>query len=91
MTYRTQGRLLLTAAAFMSLNACATSSALPPRADIIAVIEPKPIPPVDILTDPAASDLHNSRIEGWGERLQSAGLRLCRYFERMGMRDIACD
>ncbi|EJU14141.1 hypothetical protein LH128_05263 [Sphingomonas sp. LH128] len=37
------------------------------------------------MTDPAASALYNSRVEGWGDRVRAAGVRLCRYFEAQGM------
>lgn len=78
------------ASAVLTLAACATTGAEPPRADIIALTEAKPIPPPEILTDPTASDRHNNAIESYADRLHSAGLRLCRYFERTGM-DINCD
>lgn len=72
--------------ALLTAQGCASSGALPPRADLIAVTEPKPIPGDDIVTDPAASARYNSAVEGWGDRLHSAGVRLCRYFERQGMK-----
>lgn len=75
----------------IAMAGCATTGAYPVKADIEAVTEAKPIPPLDILTDPAASDLHASRIEGWGDRISSAGLRLCRFFERTGMKDLNCE
>lgn len=76
--------------ALLTLSACATTGAYPAKADIEAATEAKPIPPLDILTDPAASDLHASRVEGWGDRVRAAGVRLCRFFERTGM-DVDCD
>lgn len=85
-----QMRLMFMAAAFMITNGCTTTGAEPPRADIIALTEAKPVPPPEILTDPAASDRHNNAIESYADRLHSAGMRLCRYFERTGM-DINCD
>lgn len=73
-----------------TLAACATKpSPLPPRADVIALIEVKPKPPVAILTDPAASDRHNNAIEAYADRLSSAGKRLCAYFAATGM-DVDC-
>jgi hypothetical protein len=89
MTRYTQARLLLVIAASASLSACATTGAYPAKADLEAVTEAKPVPPVEILTDPTASDLHASRVEGWGDRVRSAGVRLCRFFERTGM-DVSC-
>ena len=75
----------------LALSACATNPApYPAVADVQAVTEAKPRPTPDILTDPAASDRYNAALEAWGERLHSAGLRLCRYFERTGMRGVEC-
>lgn len=77
--------------ALIAIAGCSTTpSTYPPRVDLEAVSEAKPVPPITILTDPAASELHASRVEGWGDRIHSAGLRLCRYFERTGM-DVDCD
>lgn len=90
MTKYQQTRLLLVIPAFMTINACTTTGSHPPRADIQAITEAKPIPPPEILTDPVASDRHNNAIESWGERLHSAGLRLCRYYKRTGV-DVSCN
>jgi hypothetical protein len=81
----------LTCLALFALSACATNGSYPPKADIQAITESKPIPPPEILTDAAASDLYNSQLEGYADRLHSAGVRLCRYFRRTGMRDLTCD
>lgn len=70
---------------------CSTTGSYPPKADIAAITEAKPVPPVTILTDPAASELHASRVEAWGDRLSSAGQRLCKFFARTGMDDLDCD
>lgn len=76
--------------ALLALAACATKpAALPPRADVQAIIEPKPAPPAAILTDPAASDRFNAELEARGDRLYAAGVRLCRYFAATGM-DVKC-
>lgn len=76
--------------ASLALSACATKPiATPPRADVQALVEPKPKPSADILSDPAASDRYNSAVEGWGDRLSSAGKRLCVYFQSTGM-DVEC-
>lgn len=86
----TLGQHVTIAYMFVALTACATKPApMPPRADLIALVEPKPKPTAVILTDPAASDRYNSAVESWGERLSSAGLRLCRYFAATGM-DVDC-
>lgn len=82
--------LLALFVAVLAIAGCTTTGAQPPRADIQALAEKKPVPPVDILTDPTASDRHNNAIEAYADRLHSAGLRLCRYFERTGL-DVECD
>jgi hypothetical protein len=72
-------------AALPLLVGCKSAHDYPPRADIQAVTEAKPIPPTTILTDPTASDEYNARLEAWGERVRAAGVRLCRYFQNEGM------
>lgn len=80
-----------TCLALLTLAACATTPApYPPRADVQALAEHKPKPSAAILTDPAASDRYNSAVEGWGDRLHSAGKRLCRYFAATGMKGLDC-
>jgi hypothetical protein len=77
-------------AALVLLAACKTTSAFPPAKDIAEVTERKPAPKGEILTDADAGDLYDSDIEAWGERVRAAGMRLCRFYERTGMPDIAC-
>lgn len=48
------------------------------------------MPTAEIVTDPVASALYNARIEAWGDRLHSAGVRLCRYFKATGMKGLDC-
>ena len=62
----------------------------PPRADVVAVTEAKPKPTAAVLTDPAANDRYNSEIEARGDRLYSAGVRLCKFFASTGMPDLDC-
>lgn len=52
--------------------------------------EAKPRPGADILTEPAANDRYNSAIEARGDRIYAAGARLCRFFERNGMKGLDC-
>jgi len=54
------------------------------------VTEPKPVPPDSIVTDPVASAHYNAAVESWGDRLYSAGGRLCRFFERIKMPGLEC-
>lgn len=72
-------------AALVFLAGCKSAHDFPPRADVQAVTEAKPIPPTSILTDPGASDRYNAQLEAWGERIQAAGVQLCRYFKDKGM------
>lgn len=51
----------------------------PPAADIQAAIEPKPRPVGDIVNDDTAAATYSAALEAWGERLSTAGGRLCRW------------
>ncbi|TYC93061.1 hypothetical protein [Novosphingobium sp. BW1] len=80
----------LTVALAAALSACAHDPvSTPARADIEALVEPKPTPGPEILTDPNASARHNAAIEGWGDRIHAAGARLCRFFDAQGA-DLNC-
>lgn len=46
-----------------------------------AVTEPKPQPVGDIAADPVADAHYNAALESWGDRLHSAGVRLCKFFK----------
>lgn len=82
--------LCLTVAMAAPLTACAHDQVgIPARADIEALVAPKPVPGPEILTDPNASARHNAAIEVWGDRLSSAGARLCRYYKDLGA-DLDC-
>ena len=71
------------------LAGCKSAHDFPPKAVVEAATESKPIPPTTILTDPTASDRYNAELERWGERVQAAGVRLCRYFKEQGM-EVSC-
>jgi hypothetical protein len=49
------------------------------------VTEPKPVPSDEIATDPVAEAHYNASVESWGDRLRSAGVRLCKFFDETGM------
>ncbi len=69
------------------MTGCAGAGAVyPPTADLSAAIEPKPVPGDEIASDPVAEAHYNAAVEAWGDRLRSAGLRLCKFYERIGMR-----
>lgn len=57
----------------------------PPRADLVAATENKPVPGNEIATDPVAEAHYNAAVESWGDRIRSAGLRLCGFFRDLGM------
>lgn len=56
----------------------------PPAADVEATTEPKPVPTAEIVTDAQANARYNAEVEGWGERLQAAGVRLCLWLNEAG-------
>jgi hypothetical protein len=33
---------------------------------------------------------YNASVEAWGDRVEAAGARLCRFFQRRGMKDLDC-
>lgn len=86
---RSSSRLCV-AGALLLVSACKTPGIYPPRQDLIEVTEKKPTPGADILTDPAAGDRYDSAIEGWGDRVRAAGMRLCRFYGRTGMK-VLCE
>lgn len=89
---RTSKRVAFLFAVMLCLPAamCQTTGGFPSRQDVVEVTEPKPRPEGDILNDPEAGDLYDSAIEGWGDRIHAAGMRLCRFYERTGMPEAIC-
>lgn len=71
-------------------SGCGSSGGYPPLADLQAVTESKPDPSDAIATDPQAEAHYNAEIEGWGDRIQSAGKRLCRFFVATKMPGLSC-
>ncbi|MGF7152599.1 hypothetical protein [Novosphingobium gossypii] len=69
---------------------CQTGSGYPDSKDIAAITEAKPRPGPETLTDPIANDRYNSSLEGWGDRLHAAGMRLCRFYKRSGLPKADC-
>ena len=53
-------------------------------------VEPKPIPPDDVLTSRIAGEKHDNAVEAWGEAGWAAVARLCRFFDEMGMEGLDC-
>ncbi len=66
------------------------SPLFPPAQDLKAATEPKPVPPVEILTSSQASDRYDVDLELWGERVQRAGVRICRWAKDNGMPNAPC-
>lgn len=56
----------------------------PSHADLQSVTEPKPRPSPAIATDPQANARYDAAIEGHGERVLSAGVRICKWAKDMG-------
>ena len=71
--------------ALLLVSACGGSGGYPPLADLKAVTEAKPVPTDEIATDPVAEANYNASVEGWGDRIRSAGIRLCKFFDETGM------
>jgi len=59
----------------------------PPYADL--QVEPKPVPPVDIVTSERADALYSVELEAWAERGWLQVGRLCRWAKGHGA-DVAC-
>lgn len=47
--------------------------------------EPKPVPPLEVLTSREAGEKHDNAVEAWGERGWLALGRLCRFHRDQGM------
>lgn len=56
----------------------------PPAADVEAAVERKPIAPVAIVTDAQAEARYNADVESWGDRVQAAAVRTCRWMNERG-------
>lgn len=78
-------RLMLPALLLAVSGCAAPASRLPPRADLQAAVEAKPVPTAEIVTSSKAAADYDAAIEAWGDRVRAAGGRLCRYFRALGM------
>lgn len=84
MQYRkSQTLALILCALSLAVSGCATKERLqpifPPSADLQAATEAKPIAPPEIVTSAQAAAEHDIAVESWGERVQRAGGRICRW------------
>lgn len=70
----------------LTVSACdrPVSTPLPPAIDVEAATEPKPLPTADIVTDEDASLAYDLELEAWGERVSSAGRRVCEWLNENG-------
>lgn len=84
---RRAGSLALLTVLSLAIASCARGlpvQAFPSHADLQAATEPKPRPPVEIVTDPQENARYDAEVEGWGERVQAAGVRLCEWADSVG-------
>jgi len=90
-----RGKLTLALKALMSVNGlalsgCETAGGNRDPEDVAPVTEDKRRPSPDTLTDSTADARYNGALEGWIDRLQAAGMRLCHFYEWAGMPKIPC-
>lgn len=81
-------QLLAVAALAAIASACdkpgPISAPLPPAQDVEAATERKPVPTAAIVESEEASLDYDNAVEAWGERVHSAGLRVCRWLNQNG-------
>ena len=78
-------------ASFLAVAACTTPGGIiPPADDLKAVTEAKPVPTDDIATSQKAADQFSADLEAWGDRISSAGGRICRWAETVGKHSLGC-
>lgn len=80
---------LMIASCAVVVASCATSGVTYPPAEDLRV-EPKPVPPDEVLTSRIAGEKHDNAVEAWGEAGWATVGRLCRHFDRMGMPGLDC-
>ena len=81
--------LLMLASCSVAVASCETPGAsLPPAADL--AVQPKPVPPEEVLTSRIAGEQYDNAVEAWGEAGWAQVGRLCRFFDEMGMPNLKC-
>lgn len=60
----------------------------PPRVDL--AVEPKPVPPPEIVTSAQAAAEYDIAVEVWGERGWQAVARICRWAVANGAQGLDC-
>lgn len=76
---------LMSAICAVGVASCATPGAIYPPAEDLRV-QPKPVPPDDVLTSRIAGEQHDNGVEAWGEAGWAAVARSCRFWRDQGMR-----
>lgn len=63
---------------------CETPGSITPPVETLRV-EPKPVPPADIVRSRIAGEQHDNAVEAWGETGWSIVGTACRFWEGQGM------
>ena len=80
---------LALAASVSLVSGCASSGLIfPPSADL--QVEPKPQLAPEAIFSEAALDAHDIAIETRGDRLAAQVVRMCRFWQEMGMKGLDC-
>lgn len=80
---------LMSASCAVAVASCGTpGAAFPPATDLR--VEPKPVPPDDVLTSRIAGEKHDNAVEAWAETGWAQVARLCRFFDAMEMTGLDC-
>ena len=61
----------------------------PAPKDVQTMVERKP-PPTDDILLPGGSARYNAAVEGWGDRISSAAVIVCRNLVEQGMTGVEC-
>lgn len=62
-----------------------TGGTYPARADVEALVVPRPRIPLEALDDPGADARYRSDVRAWEDDFVKAGGRVCRFLQRSGM------
>lgn len=73
----------------VGVASCETPGAAFPRAEDLRV-QPKPVPPDEVLTSRIAGEMHDNAVEAWGEAGWAQVGRLCRFFDAIRQKGLEC-
>lgn len=80
---------LMIAICGVGVASCETvAGPLPPAQDLL--VQPKPVPPDEVLTSRIAGEQYDNAVEAWGEAGWAQVGRLCRFFNEVGMKGLDC-